>query len=176
MNPTRSLVAAGVLTLISVTACTEGEPQPPERELSANDWLLSAENEIERFERLQKQLRGFDQPMWEVGERYGSLHAALQSENYDLALYHWDKIATTIENGIAKRPGRSDSARALFLDSAFPEVRAGLERRNPDAAWQAFGIARSACMSCHQAEQVQYMNNQPLFELPVPADQSEAGE
>ncbi len=176
MNPNRSLVAAGVLALISVTGCTEGEPQRPERELSANDWLLSAENETERFERLQKQLRGFDQPMWEIGERYGSLHAALQRENYDLALYHWDKISTTIENGIAKRPGRSDSARALFLDSAFPEVRAGLEQRTPDAAWQAFGIARSACMSCHQAEKVEYMNNQPLFELPMPADQSEAGE
>lgn len=176
MKTTYRTAAAALLGSLTLFACTEGDQGPLGNDLSANDWLLSAENETERFERLQKQLRGFDQPMWEVGERYDSLHAALQSENYELALYHWDKIATTIENGIAKRPGRSDSARALFLDSAFPEVRAGLEQRTPDAAWQAFGIARSACMSCHQAEKVEYMNNQPLFELPTPADQSEAEE
>ena len=173
LNRTAAAALLGSLTLF---ACTERDQGPLGNDLAANDWLLSAENETERFERLQKQMRGFDQPMWAVGERYGSLHAALQRENYDLAIYHWDKIATTIENGIAKRPGRSDSARALFLDSAFPEVRAGLEQRKPDAAWQAFDIARSACMSCHQAEKVEYMNNQALFELPMPADQRESGE
>ena len=33
-------------------------------------WLLEAESDSERFELLQRYLRGFDQPMWEVGERY----------------------------------------------------------------------------------------------------------
>ena len=61
-----------------------------------NDWLLSAESDEERFRRLQRQLRGFDQPMWEVGERFESLHDALLRNNFGLALYHWDKIATTI--------------------------------------------------------------------------------
>jgi len=155
---------------LALFACTESYQGALGNDLSANDWLLSADSDTERFERLQQQLRGFDQPMWEVGERYSSLHAAFERENYDLALYHWDKIGTTIENGIVKRPGRADSARALFLESTFAEVRTGLEQRSPEAALQAFGIARSACMSCHQAEQVEYMNDQLLFELPVPDD------
>ena len=120
LNRTAAAALLGSLTLF---ACTERDQGPLGNDLAANDWLLSAENETERFERLQKQMRGFDQPMWEVGERYGSL-----------------------------------------------------EQRKPDAAWQAFDIARSACMSCHQAEKVEYMNNQALFELPMPADQRESGE
>jgi len=131
MKTTWQAAAAALLGSLTLFACTERDQGPLGNDLSANDWLLSADSDTERFERLQQQLRGFDQPMWEVGDRYSSLHAALERENYDLALYHWDKIGTTIENGIAKRPGRADSARALFLDSTFAEVRTGLEQRNP---------------------------------------------
>lgn len=164
-----TMASAAIVGLALLGSCAEDAPGLGGSDLAANDWLLSADSDAARFERLQQQLRGFDQPMWEVGERYLSLHAALERENYDLALYHWDKIGTTIENGIAKRPGRAANARNLFLEGPFHEVRAGLEQRAPDAAWQAFSLARSTCMSCHQAEAVGYMNNQPLFDLPIGA-------
>jgi len=142
-----------------------------------NDWLLSAESDEERFRRLQRQLRGFDQPMWEVGERFESLHDALLRNNFDLALYHWDKIATTIRNGIFKRPGRAPNARDLFLDEVHERVREGLETREPARAWEAFDDARAACIGCHVAEDVAYMNDQALFDLQrpraKPADGSE---
>ncbi|MCX7900317.1 MAG: hypothetical protein N2444_09595, partial [Methylocystis sp.] len=47
-------------------------------ELTQNDWLLRAESDEARFRLLQKQMRGFDQPMWEVGERFERLHDALK--------------------------------------------------------------------------------------------------
>ena len=37
-----------------------------------------------------------------------------------------------------------------------------------DTAWQGFRDARRACMQYHVAEEVAYMNDQPLFELEVP--------
>ena len=34
--------------------------------------------------------------MREVGERYKSIHDALNSNHFELASYHWNKIRTTI--------------------------------------------------------------------------------
>lgn len=39
-------------------------------------------------------------------------------------------------------------------------------------AWAAFDLAKTACQSCHQAEPVDYMNNQPVFDLKAPAVQA----
>lgn len=33
----------------------------------------------------------------------------------------------------------------------------------PEWAWAGFELARNACMSCHEAENVAFMNKQPLF-------------
>lgn len=128
-------------------------------------WLLEAENDSEKFELLQRYLRGFDQPMWEVGERYRSLYEALSRDNYDLATYHWKKIRTTIKNGYLKRPARQANADAILLDKTWQEVVDSFQTRIPKAAWLGFERAKNACMACHVAEGVSYMNNQPLFEL-----------
>jgi mono/diheme cytochrome c family protein len=158
-----------ILTLFLVAANPGGSASRAE-ELSQNDWLLRAENDEARFRLLQKQLRGFDQPMWEVGERFEQLHDALRRENYELAVYHWDKIKTAIENGVAKRPARGASARGLFLGELWTDVRAGLESADNKKAWDAFEKARSACLACHQAEKVGFMNRQAVFDLARPPD------
>jgi len=113
---------AAFLALLAVSACSS-EPEQPSQPASPNDWLLSAKDDAARFEALQKQLRGFDQPMWEVGERFERLHGALLRGNHALAAYHWEKIRTTIENGIAKRPKRAANAKALFLDPVWGRLR-----------------------------------------------------
>ncbi len=133
-----------------------------------DDWLLAAPSDEARFRALQRQLRGFDQPMWEVGERFGRIHEALSVENYDLALYHWDKIDTTIRNGIVKRPGRAPNAEAMFLGQPFQGIRADFSARSPGRAWSGFNRARALCLSCHIAERVAFVNQQPLFELKGP--------
>ena len=154
-------VCATLALAISTATCISEESTA--KELTPNDWLLSAQDDQERFQLLQRYLRGFDQPMWEIGERYQIVYDALENENYDLALYHWRKIKTTLENGYLKRPARQANADAMFLDQNWGEVNAAFESRNAEEAWDGFDLARSACMSCHIAEGVEYMNDQPLF-------------
>ncbi len=159
------LAALAAITLSAGQAVAQDAPKPP-----SNDWLLEAPNDTERFRRLQQYLRGFDQPMWEVGARWRGIHDALTRSNYDLAIYHWDKIKTTIENGYLKRPARRANADAVFLNNGlFAQVRAAFDSRDRAKAWAGFTTARAGCMSCHDAEKVSYMNNQALFdELAAP--------
>lgn len=129
---------------------------------------MDAKDDAERFALLQRYLRGFDQPMWEVGERYGRVHEALSRGNHELALYHWNKIKTTIENGYLKRPKRQENADALFLNAAWSDARDAFASKDPVAAWTGFEQARAACQACHVAEEVPFMNGQPLFDLRAP--------
>lgn len=126
---------------------------------------MLAESDAERFRLIQTQLRGFDQPMWEVGERYRIFHEAIENENYELAKYHWRKIGVAIRNGIAKRPARVANADALFLNSIHGEVAELLSAEDQAKAHQAFSLARAACVSCHQAEGVDWINRQQLMKL-----------
>ena len=159
------------LTILSlgllIAGCGEKTENPVE--FKSNDWLLSANSDEERFRLLQKQLRGFDQPMWEVGERFQRLHDALTRGNYELASYQWEKIQTTIENGIVKRPARAENAEALFLKPVWKDVDVELRSGDPKRAWAAFDRAKTACQGCHAAEKVAYMNDQPVFELAAPS-------
>jgi hypothetical protein len=152
------------LAVLALTACSSGTSQA-DKPAAPNDWLLSAKDDSARFELLQKQLRGFDQPMWEVGERFERLHTALLRGNNALAAYHWEKIRTTIENGIAKRAA---NAKALFLDPVWADVDAALKAGDAEKSWAAYDRAKAACMSCHVAEKVAFMNDQPVFDLTPP--------
>ncbi|WP_157533303.1 hypothetical protein ACJJIP_18760 [Microbulbifer sp. VTAC004] len=131
------------------------------------DWLLNAESEKDRLILLQNYLGGFSASMWEVGYRYKSIFLALQDENFDLAIYHWEKIKTAIKNGYLKRPARKANADAIFLDLVYGNVLGSFESRDIKKAWQGFSNGRSACMKCHAAEKIPWMNNQPLFRTTV---------
>jgi hypothetical protein len=145
-------------------AVAQNTPKPP-----SNDWLLDAPDDTERFKLLQRYLRGFDQPMWEVGYRYEGIHDALKRDNYALAVYHWDKIKTTIENGYMKRPARRANADALLFSGVFAEVKTAFESRDRTKAWAGFARARATCMSCHEAEKLPEMNGQAMFhDLAIP--------
>jgi hypothetical protein len=137
--------------------------------LTQDDWLLGAPDDTERFRRLQQQLRGFDQPMWEIGERFSRIHDALGRGNYELAVFHWWKIEQTLTNAAMKRPLRAANARRFFLDSNYQRLRTEFESHDPARAWAAFEQAKSICQACHYAEQASFANNQALFELSAPA-------
>jgi len=147
--------------------------QAPEGQAASKKWITEAANEPERFQRIEKYLRGFDQPMWEVGERYEKLYAALLRGNFELASYHWAKIKLTIENGTMKRPARRASADAFFLNGIWDSVNKALESGDPATVWRGFERARTSCMKCHEAERVGYMNDQPMFTdlAPIRIDQ-----
>jgi hypothetical protein len=135
----------------------------------STDWLL-ARTEPERARLLQTQLRGFDLAMWEVGERFGFLHDALQRGNYPFAVYQWDKIELTIRNALIRRPGKAEHAQSLFLGKTFDDIRSDLVSADPPRAWASFARAKVACQSCHGAEGVAYVNAHPVFDLVGPAD------
>ena len=160
---------AAAFALSTLTACNDTQASDTSA-LKPNDWLLQAASDDERFRLLQRQMRGFDQPMWEVGERYTRMHDALTRGNGELAAYHWEKIKTTIENGIAKRPARRANAEAMFLEPVWEDVNADLKSGDPARAWQAFDRAKAACQACHTAEKVEYMNDQAVFDLAAPAE------
>lgn len=148
-------------------ACTQSAAQGPAA-TRASGWLTGAPDAATKDERLERYLRGFDQPMWEVGERYGHVEQALRDRNWALAAYHWEKIRVTIEGGLMKRPKRRANAEALFLGEPWGDLRNALERKDERAIAPAFARAKGACMACHAAEQVPFINDQPLFRSPLP--------
>ena len=160
-------VAVGCSAMVVVAlAQTAPSPAPPvaaPAQKNVNDWLLNAPDDVTRFKLLQTYLRGFDQPMWEVGERYQSIYDALADQNYELAEYHWDKIKATIVNGYLKRPKRQQNSDAMFVKNIWDDVNKDFLSKDPKKAWDAFALTRQACMSCHEAEKVTFMNNMPLF-------------
>jgi cytochrome c553 len=93
------------------------------------------------------------------------MYTALNRNNVELATYQWEKIRTTIENGMMKRPKRAKNAQSLFLEKVWPDVLTDLKSGDLVKAKQGFNKAKTACMSCHAAEQVGFMNNQPVFDL-----------
>lgn len=131
-------------------------------------WLLDPKTTDARFERLQNYLGGFSSAMQETGQRYDSIHDALIRDNPELARYHWSKIRQTIEQGIIKRPARAANAKAILLDNTWAQVDAAFASGNPATAWQGYEQAKTACMACHVAEKVAFMNQQPVFERAVP--------
>lgn len=58
---------------------------------SPDGWLTSEQEAKLRLQKLEKYLRGFDQPTLETGQRYESMYQALKDNNLKLAAYQWKK-------------------------------------------------------------------------------------
>lgn len=132
---------------------------------SSNGWLTGEQDESTRLKKLEKYLRGFDQPMLETGQRFESIYQAISDKNYDLAVYQWKKVRTTIENGLMKRPKREKNAKLLLLDSVWADVLQDFKSKDEKRAQFGFTKAKAACMSCHLAENKGFINGQPMFKL-----------
>ncbi|WP_299946172.1 hypothetical protein [uncultured Microbulbifer sp.] len=163
------LIKTWIGSIFLMAAVGIGVAQPGKEKQATTHWLTDAESNSTRFTKLQRYLRGFDQPMWEVGERFESIYEALRRDNFALASYHWSKIRTTIQNGYLKRPARKANADAILLGSTWETVDRDFQSKDPARAWTGFARARAACLACHVAESVPFMNNQPVFELYAPS-------
>jgi hypothetical protein len=165
--PIASSFIVVVTSGLALVAC--GQPAPPAVPPSRGEgWLTGAPDQATKDERLEKYLRGFDQPMWEVGERYERVEQALREQNWALEAYHWEKIQATIEGGLMKRPKRRANAEALFLEDPWKGLHEALKGEDPGRIGPAFARAKGACVACHVAEQVPFINDQPLFREPLP--------
>ena len=151
------MIKKGHMLLLMITACLITPATQ-----AGDDWLVDVDEKT-RAERLSSYLGGFSSAMWEVGERYQHMVQAIGDENFELATYHWDKIGAAIRGGYLKRPGRQANADALFLEAFWPIYLETLKSGDRDKVRQQFPQAREACLACHVAEDMAFMNDQPLF-------------
>jgi hypothetical protein len=149
--PTRPLGIGLFLIPILAVSCRSPEPQ--------GEWLLGDPHE--QLQEVERQLRGFDMAMVEVGYRFTELYFAGQDRNYPYARYQLEKMELAIELGLERRPARAASARP-FLEEALPPVRAAIEAEDPNQFEEGFETLRAGCMLCHVQEEV------PHFAVQIP--------
>lgn len=135
-----------------------GQEKPP----SAR-WLRDAKDDEERFRRLEIYAGGTYEQMWQIGYRYQQVYQAIVDRNWELGHYHWRKLRDVFNVALMKRPNRTPNAEAIFLDSTWKELEAALEAKDPERAQRAFLRERDACMSCHVAEKLPFLNDTPIF-------------
>ena len=122
-----------------------------------SNWLLETKTNEQKFKAIQKQLRGFDLAMVEVGYRFNSFYFAIKEKNYNLAHYQWDKIKKAIENGIERRPKRKINSKTMFLDTQYKSMKQALNKKDDVHIWQEYEKVKKTCNACHVAENVPFI-------------------
>lgn len=161
MGRIRSMAFVSILVVAGMAGTCPAQAQSAPK--PSDNWLLEAPDDAERFKRIQQMFGGFSAAMMVVAERYNRTYDALADENYDLAVYHWKKIREAIELGFLRRPGREANSVTLFLNGPWQPAMDALTAKDRSRAREAFQAGRSACMMCHAAEKVPFMNDQPIF-------------
>lgn len=82
-----AIMRFGTMAALALTMAACDRPTLPVAHARRNSdgWLTGAPDQASKDERLERYLRGFDQPMWEVGERYAHVEQALRDGNWALA-------------------------------------------------------------------------------------------
>lgn len=141
----------------------KGVKLPPQQKPPSNNWLADADNDADRFRKLEIYLRGMDNSMWEVGYRYQAVYDAIVAKNYALADYHWQKIKSAINGGLIKRPGRTQNSEAMFLDTIWVAMNEAIKSKDHDRVVTQFAAVRQICIACHAAEKVPFINDMKMF-------------
>jgi len=123
-----------------------------------SNWLVETRTDTQKFKKIQKQFRGFDLAMVEVGYRFNSFYFAIEDNNYDLAHYQLDKIKKAIKNGIERRPKREANSKSMFLDTQYKAMSKALNGKNADTIQKEYTHTKQLCNSCHAAENVPFIH------------------
>jgi hypothetical protein len=165
-------VAASVALAQSVVQPTGNTPRFPkaykalETQIKppSNNWLLDANDDTERFRRLQVVAGGTDLPMWEIAHRYEELYVAIQNSNWEMGVYHWEKLQDRLNTAAMKRPARTQNIEGMFLDNGvWKSMHDALTSRDPGRMRKQFQIVRQTCIACHVAEKVGFLNDSSVF-------------
>ncbi len=124
---------------------------------TSSEWLMETNSSSEKFKKIQKQFRGFDLAMVEVGYRFNSFYFALKDQNYPLANYQWDKIKKAIDNGVMRRPKRKHNSQTMFLDTQFKSMREAIAKKDQKLIWKEYNNTKVSCNACHVAEKVPFI-------------------
>ena len=122
-----------------------------------SNWLMDTNSSDVRFQKIQKQLRGFDLAMVEVGYRFNSLYFAIKDNNLPLASYQLDKIKKAIKNGIERREKRTKNSKIFFLDTKYKDMQKSFKSKDTNIILQEFNRLQESCNSCHNAERVPFI-------------------
>ena len=133
-------------TLILIVSCNE------KNDSKGLTWLNLPDNE--KFKVIEKQFRGFDKTMVEVGYRYNELYWAGEDQNWELALYHLEKIDQAINLGLERRPKRKESAQIIF--PVLEELVQITKSKDRIRFREGFKVLQQTCRNCHQAEGVSF--------------------
>jgi hypothetical protein len=148
--------ALGLFLGACLAAC---EKESASTSASAPAWLSRDPDEQQL--QLERQLRGFDVAMMEVGHRYIDLYWAGEDRNWAAAAYELQKMRLAIENGIERRPKRALSAQP-FLAGPLAAMVEAVAAEDPELFASRFQDLTAGCNGCHAMEQV------PFFEIRPP--------
>lgn len=124
---------------------------------TSSNWLMQIDKNDEKFSVIQKQFRGFDTAMMEVGYRYDAIKKALETKNYQLAHYHLEKMKLSIENGYIRRPAREKASQNYFLNTTFKEFQEALSLRDANSIVAKFSDMKNSCNACHADQKVEFI-------------------
>lgn len=164
--------AAAVTAAQSVVKPTGNPPRFPEADKrlteqvkpASNNWLLDANDDAERFRRLQIVASGTDIPMWEIGNRFEELHIAVTKGNWEMGVYHLEKMRDRMNTSGMKRPARTQNIEAMFFKSgAYQNMHDALTSKDASRMRAEFQNMRGVCMACHNAENVGFLNDSAVF-------------
>ncbi|HBJ34322.1 MAG TPA: hypothetical protein DDZ51_06065 [Planctomycetaceae bacterium] len=162
---TGSLVQLYVPEFPVASAQTVAAPKPAQL-----IWLNQPDDD--KFSQIERQMRGFDTTMMEVGYRYDELVEAVKNRNYEYAKYQTEKIGHTISLGIERRPKRAKSARP-FLDVEIPKMLSAIAKQQAEILDSAIHSLHEGCIRCHRSENVLFMGSRFATIQPIPDDMHE---
>jgi hypothetical protein len=149
-----------VRDLIGYLQSPDQVPLPPEQPKPAEQpkpphepWLTGTTDE--KFSKVERQLRGLDVAMAEIGYRYGELITASQTRNWDYAQYQAEKIDLSLQLALERRPKRAKSSQP-FLKEDLPAVLAAIKQKDGEQLDRAMVRLHDSCVQCHKAENVLY--------------------
>jgi hypothetical protein len=167
-----SFTLSASLAQVSVVPATGIAPRFPKADSelakqikpASRKWLLDANDDAERMRRIELWAGAGDSEMQDIAHRLEELHGAIQTQNWDLGIYHLEKIRGRMIVAGMKRPTRTQNLEAVFLDSGvYQAMHDALTRKNPDQARAEFQNTRQACMACHAAERLEFINASGVF-------------
>ena len=139
-----------LLFLLGLTNC---------KDKGQGEWIVGTEEE--RIKKIEKQFRGFDMAMVEIGYRYTELYWAGQDENWEYANYLIEKIQLSLNNGLERRPKRAKSAEMLL--NYIPTIQKTVENKNKKEFQSSYQTFTQLCNGCHSLEKVSFFTvKEPL--------------
>jgi hypothetical protein len=145
------------LSVLLHGACTSGDRGASRPEIASTTWLKGDTGDQRMA--IEKQLRGLDVAMVEIGYRFGELYWAGQDRNWDYARYQADKVKLALELALERRPKRAASARPFLMED-LPAVVAAIDAKDEGRYRDALERLRTSCAKCHVAESVPFFTAQ----------------